>query len=161
MSSESNQNLSLIHTLPKGANLYGARHRTHEHWVMSRTPSPLCYRGHLQTYIHTLLLTYKILAFFLYMLLSEIEDILCNCTYFLLVSRDTAIFFTFNYRLLIVVIVSNFWFVTSGPGGRLDYVTVYGAIKRKEVEIWQNMCDVICGWSFIGKELYYEFIAMT
>ena len=30
-------------TMPKGANLYTGLHRTHDHWIMSRTPSPPCY----------------------------------------------------------------------------------------------------------------------
>ena len=34
-------------TLPKGANLYTGWYRTHDHCVMSRAPSPLCYRGRL------------------------------------------------------------------------------------------------------------------
>ena len=32
-------------TLPRGANLYKVWHRTQDHYVMSRTPSPLGYRG--------------------------------------------------------------------------------------------------------------------
>ncbi len=36
-----------VNTLPKGANLYKGWHRTHDHQIMSRTPSPLCYKDQM------------------------------------------------------------------------------------------------------------------